>query len=92
MPQGLQVWDAAGNLILDTSTLVWKEFSVATVTADGQYVLPAAYANSVPLAVSNADVASQGMDIISDPDNHKVVWKFGGGGGSGNARLRVAMV
>lgn len=33
MPQGLQVWDAAGNLVLDTSTKVLKRGSQITFTA-----------------------------------------------------------
>lgn len=33
MPQGLQVWDASGNLILDISERVGKFLGIATITA-----------------------------------------------------------
>lgn len=33
MPQGLQVWDASGNLVLDVSDRVGKFLGVTTITA-----------------------------------------------------------
>jgi len=32
MPQGLQIWDASGNLILDTSSHIGRVLGVATLT------------------------------------------------------------
>jgi hypothetical protein len=35
MPQGIQVWDASGNLILDTSTVTVRILDVITISANG---------------------------------------------------------
>lgn len=32
MPQGLQIWDASGNLVLDISSRVYKTLAIASVT------------------------------------------------------------
>ena len=42
MPQGLQIWDASGNLVLDTSTFVLKEIYAANVAsnATGDLTIP----------------------------------------------------
>lgn len=56
MPQGLQVWDASGVLIVDTSTLVYKEISIPTVTASGS-VTVAVPAGATLVAIPTVDYA-----------------------------------
>lgn len=43
MAHGLQIWDATGNLILDTSTYTSKAgiYYFASITAAGRYYAPA---------------------------------------------------
>lgn len=43
MPQGLQIFDANGSILVDTSTYVVKEFARSTVSAatNGNVTLPA---------------------------------------------------
>ncbi len=45
MGQGLRVWDAAGNLILDSSTAAGKFLGVVTVTAATGSVTDAGFAD-----------------------------------------------
>ena len=92
MPQGLQVWDAAGNLIVDTSTRIYKEFEIVDVTADGDIDIPAVDGATPTVVATTKYAPGSGaqVQVEVDPADAKVRWKFNGG--SGVERVRVALL
>lgn len=90
MPAGLQVWDANGLLIVDTSMMVPRSVLIGEVTGDGS-------ASIVPIAQGS----SVGVPIVVPLDNTKppeatldgatLRWR-GNGGGSYKARISVALL
>lgn len=95
MPQGLQVWDASGTLIIDTSTYVLKEIVAAIVPANTtatQFLsttLPPA--STVIGATVRAATGSSPVDLPEvqiDIANSRLQYKFESASG-GNARINT---
>jgi hypothetical protein len=84
MPQGLQVWDGSGNLMLDTTTYVLKSFAVTVVSANaatGQFdVAPMVPSASVVKAYSDIDssLPNTGTSpiVTYDSGNKKINYQF----------------
>ena len=97
MPQGLQVWDASGNLVIDTSTYVLKTgfISLGNVTTAGSYDI-------TPLVTVGIDV----IPIVQNNDaelplpkvtksSSAIEWAAQSGGAASdgfNARIKVMLV
>jgi hypothetical protein len=79
MAAGLQVWDAQGRLIVDTSTLVPRSVYIGEVTDTGS-------ASIVAIAQGQAIGVPQVTPIGNEPvpevnlDGATLYWKRGGGG------------
>lgn len=60
MPQGLQVFDASGNVLVDTSTRLGRILGVTTITTTTGSVVDSDFANGTPfwyaIPLSIADV------------------------------------
>jgi hypothetical protein len=83
MPQGLQVWDAAGNLLVDTSTFVLKELVVATVNGSNtsnNYVATAIPANTtvIPSAffMSSSSAVGTLPEVELETVNSRIRYRF----------------
>lgn len=99
MPQGLQVWDASGNLIVDTSTFVLKEISINTnVTASNTsdnfipVTLPAGAVPAPSALVTNSGGSNDGPpDVEWDAANSRIKYRFGSTG-SRQADIKMLLV
>lgn len=85
MPQGLQVFDSGGTLVVDTSTYILKEFAVYNVPLDGSN----SYVSLPPLppastVIANVNTAGAAYEATVDVDvslgriNYKTVDTFDG--------------
>lgn len=90
MPQGVQIWDAAGNLIFDTPDRVYKEFVISDVTVDGNVTVPSTSAPTAPAVVPMIKRDNPNVTVEYEPANNRVNWKFNGG--SGIERVKVALL
>ena len=94
MPQGLQIWDASGTLILDTSTYVLKELAVViapSTTTSTQYLTTYIPPSSTIVGgtVRAADGSTAPIelpDLTIDIANSRLAYKFENTSG-GNARI-----
>lgn len=94
MPQGLQVWDANGVLIVDTSSYVLKtgNINIGTVTSPGSYDLSAllgAGAQPLPIVQNNTRESPAPLVQIS---GNSLTWNYQAGSSSFNANLSVMLV
>jgi hypothetical protein len=83
MPQGLQVWDASGTLIIDTSTYVLKSISTivapANTTALQQATVVAGGATNIIVASAAFQGGSAPQDAVAVNYNaatNKVQYQF----------------
>lgn len=95
MPQGLQVWDASGTLLIDTSTYVLKEIVAAIVPASStavQYLATTVPASSTVIGAavkaSSGTAPDELPDIQIDTANNRLQYKFESASG-GNARINT---
>jgi hypothetical protein len=95
MPQGLQVWDASGTLLIDTSTYVLKEIVAAVVVANTtatQFLATTLPPSSTILgATVNAPSGPSPVDlpeVIIDTANSRLQYKFESASG-GDARINT---
>jgi hypothetical protein len=82
MPQGIQVWDAAGTLILDTSQRVLKyvvEGQAIEGTTTDIAIAPDATSSVVAAAISNFD-RDYTPRVVITPGNARVDWPSGSNG------------
>ena len=102
MPQGLQVWDQWGNLVVDTSTFILKDLKIVTVTNSNTAT------NSIPVnipantvvvpsssGVSSSANSSGGSyndlpDVSYSSGNLNYTWSAGGG--TKEARVGILLV
>ena len=81
MPQGLQVWDAAGNLILDLTDRLGRLLGIATLTnpTDGN-ITDAGFASGTPwfvcLPISGGAVSTPQVGVAGNV----ISWDFIAGG------------
>lgn len=87
MAVGIQIFDANGNSILDSTTSVYQEYDNYTVTEDGSISLPAEFSGSTatfePISAFSVD------ELGVDPATNTVSWKFTEG--SGVLTFKVAL-
>lgn len=77
MPQGLQAWDAAGNLVIDIDTRLMRTLTtVTTGTTDGSMTVSAATQGSVVTAATNTP--ADGVTPTVSVSGTTVSWSFGG--------------
>ncbi len=90
MAQGLQVWDASGLLIVDTSTLLPRSVEIGQVTAAGSAsIVPIQQGMSVgvPVVVSDTGVPPPEVTLVGAT----LSWAPRGDQGM-NARLTVMLL
>lgn len=85
MPQGLQVWDASGNIIIDTSTFILKEIATVSVnsgtSSSGSVSLP----SGIPAILGVSTEGSSGTQVgtsYNTGTNSLDYQGYAGGGGS----------
>ena len=95
MPQGLQVWDASGTLLIDTSTYVLKEIVAAIVVANTtatQFLAttlpPATTIIGATVRAPSGASPSDLPEVIIDVPNNRLQYKFESASG-GNARINT---
>lgn len=83
MPQGLQVWDAAGNLIIDTSTYVLKSIvtTVASASTTATQEVTVTPPGTTNLLTATASIETGGapidaVDVNYDTSTNKLQYKF----------------
>ena len=79
MPSGLQVWDAAGNLTLDTTMLIGRILGSSPVAA-GQLsgtISHPAFSTGTPFGIPFVGFSTTGMDI--SPSLSLPIISFAGG-------------
>jgi hypothetical protein len=83
MPQGLQVWDTSGTLIIDTSTYVLKSITsvvaeATTTAAQEVTVLPPGTTNLIAASASieSGSAPQDVIDVNYDVTNDKLQYKF----------------
>lgn len=96
MPQGLQVWDATGTMIVDTSTFILKDVGTAVVentSTSTAYVSITVPPASTILVQTQADMtntvvggAGDVPTVLTDLANNRVSYKFEA---TGSSRMRV---
>jgi hypothetical protein len=89
MPQGIQVWDAAGTLILDTSQRVLKYLIVGEAiegTTTDIAIAPDATSSVVGAAISELDRDFTPLVVITS-GNARITWPSGS-----NSRARDILV
>ena len=52
MPQGLQVWDDSGNLIVDTATRLGRILGVTTISASSGTVVNSGFSGGTPFWIA----------------------------------------
>lgn len=93
MPQGLQVFDASGNIMIDTNTFILKTgaINVGNITAAGSVNISAytaAGAEVVPVLLNNDGMKS--LPVLTKTST-TLSWASSGGSGF-NASLKVMLV
>lgn len=82
MPQGFQVWDASGNLIVDTNTHLGRVLGIHTVTTASGNFSHAGFSQGTPFAVAGSEAGDQsGNPWAFTPDitivGTTLSWDFG---------------
>lgn len=93
MPQGLQIFDPSGNLVLDTSSYVVKTgvIDIGDVSAPGSADISAitALGGVVTPVVSNNEM-TKAFPVVSISGN-TLSWSRQAAGADFNARIRIAI-
>jgi hypothetical protein len=82
MPQGLQVWDASGNIVIDTSYSIGRMFGVVTINSGNQSgsLVEAAFATGTPffICVPNENASwSDGANPVVTISGNTLSWVRG---------------
>lgn len=91
MPQGLQVFDNTGTLVIDTSTLVLREYvsQVVSSSANGSVTI-APPANTTVFATAKLETADPNAKIPElDLQPTKIDYKFTPGGNTYNTTVKL---
>lgn len=97
MPQGIQVWDAAGVMMLDLSDSTVRDvqgFFISSITTEGEIAVPPVSTNAEVFVINNSgelDTSDSTPEVILDKVNNKLI-VTGGSGGSLNIGVRVCEV
>lgn len=87
MPQGLQVFDASGNVVLDLGTSTGRFIGSVTTGSVGGSVTSAALATGTPfytiLLLSGADLGLKSPDVSFSGDT--MTWTYSGATAINNA-------
>jgi hypothetical protein len=73
MPSGLQVWDANGVLIVDTSTLLPRAVNIGAVSDNGSVTIPMLTSSTV-VAVPVVDTTSGFPPDVTINNQGTVTW------------------
>lgn len=97
MPQGLQVWDAAGNLIVDTSVSVLRDLVATVVENTTTSVQTIAVAPPSEATVLSTALIVTGTDTDLPPETNynsgtgNLEYKWGVGGGGKFAQVKTLL-
>lgn len=95
MPQGLQVWDSSGNLVLDITSRVYKSLAIASVTENTNTTVTTTNIGGtgtifVEDLTANEDTAAPVITAINST-SVDIGWT-GGDGGSASKTIMVLEV
>lgn len=95
MPQGLQIWDASNNLILDISSRVYKTLAVQTVNegSTASISIPILDSSASIIAVDNTTDEDSGAPVITSIGSGSVnIGWVGGVGGTATREVSILSV
>jgi len=78
MPQGLQIWDAAGVLQLDITTRLTRiEGTIQTGTTSGSFVIPLSSGTPFIVVMDNSQIYTRrGPGVWLDVPTRTIRWVF----------------
>lgn len=98
MPAGYQQWDASGNLILDTSTIVGRFFGKINIGGAGSAktgsVTNAKFSQGTPfyVAVNTLGVDVEGYGVVITFSGNTMTWTYPQAGNTGPERPNATIV
>lgn len=78
MPQGLQAWDAAGNLVLDLPTRITRVLGSTVITAGSTgYITDAAFATGTiwwAVTAGTSVIGGYAPSMVAEPTNNRIAY------------------